>query len=172
MARRLTVGLVLWSGTVLLAACAEPAPPTLADGSLEAAVPGAVWPDDPSLVSGVDCPALDPALVAQSTTCTAMVGAAGVTLDVVIDDLGAAVIEVRESLYAADDAADGLAERLRTDLGISAVQASCRPAVVLAEPGTTLDCTATHDGRPIEVVLELDAADPTDPSAWILRPRG
>lgn len=172
MARRLTRALPAVVVVALLVACAEPAPPTLAVGSLEAAVPGAVWPDDPSLVVDVDCPGLDPDLIAQTTTCTATIGAAEVTLDVVLDDDGAAAVEVRETLFVAAQAADELAERLRSDLGIAAVEASCRPVVVLAEPGTTLDCTATQDGRPIDFVLELDTAAATDPSAWVLRPQG
>jgi hypothetical protein len=140
---------------VVLAGCAEPAPPTLAEGSIEAALPASIWPADPSIVTDVACPDADTELIAQSTTCSAVLDAEEITVDVVIDELGAAIAAVREPLFVVAEAADQLVARLRDDLSIEAIQAECAVIVVVAEPERSFDCAATSGDRTIdfEVVL-------------------
>lgn len=140
---------------LLAAACAEPAPPSLAAGSLESALPAAIWPADPSVVSAVACPGLDTDLVAQTTVCTAVLGADSITVDVDVDELGAADAVIREELFVVADAADGLAARLRADLGVDPLEVSCADAVVLAEPGRSLSCEASSGERSISFTLVL-----------------
>lgn len=166
MARRL----IALTGVVglVVAGCAEPAPPTLADGSVAAALPGSLWPDDPSIVTGVACPDLDPELIAQTTTCTAVLDADAVTVDVVIDEAGEATANVREPLFVVGDAADQLTTRLEADLSIDAIDAACHAVVIVAEPGRSVVCDATHDGRPIEFEIVLDRAG----DGWTLRVAG
>jgi hypothetical protein len=138
---------------VLLAgACAEPGPPTLATGSLEGSLSASIWPDDPGLVSDVDCPALDVELIAQTTTCTALLDADPVTVDVQIDELGAATATVREPLFRLADAETELATRLRDDLSLEAIEATCEGTVLVAEPGRAISCEATDGGRPIPMI--------------------
>ena len=163
MARRLITVLTL--AAIGVTACAEPGPPTLADGSLESALPESIWPDDPSLVSGVDCADLDTEVIAQSTMCTATLDSEAVTVDVEIDETGAAVATVNEPLFVVADAADELASRLREDLSIDEIDVKCDQAVVLAATGRTLACEATNDGRPIgfELVLTGEADE------WTIR---
>ena len=152
MARDLiTLGL----GLVALAGCAEAAPPTLADGSLEAALPAAIWPVDPGVVTAVACPDLDADLIVQTTICTAVLDRDEVTVDVAIDELGAATASIREPLFVLADAADVLVGQLRADLSIQEIEATCDGAVIVAEPGRTLDCEATHDDRVIPFALVL-----------------
>ncbi len=164
MARRL-IAVVAVALTV--GACAEPAPPTLATGSLEGALPASIWADDPSLVTDVECPDVDPVLIAQSTTCTATLDQAAVTVDVIIDELGAATATIREPLFVVADAADALVERLRSDLGIDAIQAGCVEVVVIAAVDRVLDCEATDGDRAIEFELVLGVSSGS--GYWTLR---
>ena len=147
------------------AGCAEPGPPTLADGSVVAALPAALWPDDPSIVTDVACPDLEPEPIAQTTTCTAVLDADGVTIDVVIDEVGAATASVREPLFVVRDVADQLTARLQADLSIDAIDTECRSVVIVAAPGRSVVCAATHDGRPIEFEILLDDGG----DEWTLR---
>jgi hypothetical protein len=147
--------------------CAEPAPPTLAAGSLEAALPESIWADAPSLVTDVACPDLDPALIAQPTTCTATLDQEAVTVDVVIDELGAATATIREPLFVVADAADALVERLRADLGIDAIEAGCADTVVIAAADRVLACEASDGNRSIEFELVLGVSSGS--GSWTLR---
>ncbi|MEZ5245126.1 MAG: hypothetical protein R2707_08530 [Acidimicrobiales bacterium] len=159
---------VLAASLLVASACAEPAPPTLEVGSLEAALPASAWPDDPSIVTDVACPELDTSLIAQTTVCTAVLDADTVTVDVVIDEFGAATAGVREPLFVVAEAADRLVERLRDDLSIEAISAQCAAVVIIAEPGRSFACAATSGDRTIDfdVVLGREAG------AWELRLAG
>ncbi|MEQ8840408.1 MAG: hypothetical protein RIB98_05475 [Acidimicrobiales bacterium] len=156
MARRL---IAVVFAVVTFASCAEPAPPTLEAGSLEASLPAAVWPDDPALVTDVDCPGLDVEVVAQAVACTAMLDGASVTVDVAVDEAiegqAATTATVRETLFVVAEAADQLAARLATDLGIEPPTVACDRAVVIAEAGTELACVARRDADPIDFVVRL-----------------
>lgn len=165
MARRLIA--LLAAVALGVTACAEPAPPTLEAGSLEAALPASIWPEDPSLVTGVSCPDLDPALIAQSTTCTATLDRDEVTVEVEIDELGGATAAVREPLFVVADAADALVGRLRSDLGIQAIDASCVGVVVVAAADRVLECEATDGSRVIE--FELVTGVSGGSGLWTLR---
>lgn len=158
-------GLIALVALVLVAGCAEPAPPTLAGGSIEAALPASIWPADPSIVAAVACPDLDTELIAQSTTCTAVLDAEEITVDVVVDDLGAATATVRETLFVVAEAADQLAARLRDDLSIEAIQAECTVVVVIVEPGRSFDCAATSGDRAIDFTVVLGR----EVDEWTLR---
>lgn len=129
MARRLIVLLLL------VTACAEAAPPTLASSSVEAALPASIWPDEPSLVSVVACPRLDTEIIAQATTCTATLDTNRVTVDVEVDDAGAASATVREPLFVVSEASEQLARRLADDLDIEQPTVACRQQVVVAAAG-------------------------------------
>lgn len=146
------------------AACAEAAPPTLETGSLESSLPGAIWPDDPALVTEVDCPDLDVALIAQSTVCTGVLDTEVVTVDVAIDEFGAATAQIREPLFVVVEAADALVAQLKNDLSIDAVRATCEGTVILAEPGRSLDCQAISSARSIAFRLTLT----DDTGTWTL----
>lgn len=144
---------------LVVAACAEPAPPTLADGSVEAALPASIWPDDPALVGEVECPAVDVEVIAQTTVCTAMLDTDPVTVDVVIDETGAATANVREPLFVVAEARDALRDRLRRDLGIDAIAVACERSVVVASDGREIRCDATSGGRMISFDLTLGGAE-------------
>jgi hypothetical protein len=165
VARRL---IAVLAGSMLAAsACAEPAPPTLATGSLEAALPASVWPDDPSVVTDIDCPDVDPALIAQSTTCTASLDGEAITVDVSIDELGSASAVVREPLFVVAEAADALVGRLRADLGIEAIDAACAGVVVIAAVDRAIACEASDGSRVIEFELVLGVSNGS--GSWTLR---
>jgi hypothetical protein len=134
---------------LLVGACAEPAPPTLAVGSVEAALPGSIWPDDPSLVTDLDCPGLATEVIAQTILCTATLDSDPVTVDVGIDELGAATAQVREPLFVVADAVEELVDRLRNDVSIEALEAFCARTVVIPKEGRVLDCEATDGVRVI-----------------------
>lgn len=140
---------------LLLAACAEPAPPTLDVDSVHDAVPALVWPDDPALVADVSCPDLDAEFIAQSVACTATLDGERVTADVVVDEVGLVAAVVRQTLFRVADASSQLADRLAVDLGITPPTVRCDRAVVLARPGAEITCTATNDGSPIDFTVRL-----------------
>lgn len=140
---------------VLLAACAEAAPPTLDVDSVHDVVPALVWPDDPELVTDVSCPDLLAEIIAQSVACTATLAGEPVIADVVVDEVGFVAASVRQQLFRLADAADQLADRLAADLGIAAPTVTCDRAVVLARTGAEVGCIATHDGSPIDFTVRL-----------------
>lgn len=144
---------------LVVAACAEPAPPTLADGSVEAALPASIWPDDPALVGEVECPAVDVEVIAQTTVCTAMLDTDPVTVDVDIDVEGAASASVRETLFVVSDAADQLADRLAADLGIEPPTVDCGRQVVVPSTGLELSCGASRGADTIDFTLRLVDAE-------------
>ncbi len=151
--------------------CAEPAPPTLATETVAAALPSAVWPADPSLVTEVECPDLDPVRIAQTGRCRARIAGDRVTIDVVIDDQARTTATVREPLFDAGAAGTQLAERLRSDLSIDAgvpLTVRCEPAVVVARPGALVTCVGDRSGDLID--FEIEVLD--DTGAWSLRDVG
>jgi hypothetical protein len=140
VARRIAVALL-----VLLSACAEPAPPTLSTGSVERAIPVAVWPEDPDLVEAVTCPDLDIALIAQTTSCTATLDGEAVTLEVAVDNEGAAAAAVAEPLFLVSSAAEEISGRLVADLALDAAPVvECARTVVVARPGASFGCRASR----------------------------
>ena len=154
MARRLIVPLLLFAA-LIGAACAEPAPPTLAAGSLEAALPAAIWSDDPALVSAVECPELAAELIAQSTVCTAVLDSDEITVDVAIDIVGEATAVVREPLYEISAAVDQLRTRLELDLGFPPDSVECDRDVVVVDAGIEVECEASRENDVIEFTLVL-----------------
>jgi hypothetical protein len=168
VAGRLIVVLAL---ALVAAGCAEPAPPTLATGTVAEALPLAVWPTDPSLVTDVECPDLDPTLIAQSGVCGARIAGDPVTIEVVIDDEAGTTATVREPLFDVAAAGVQLAARIRSDLSLDAdvsLSVQCAPGVVVARAGAVVSCIAERSGDPIG--FELDLLDET--GAWSLRYAG
>jgi hypothetical protein len=140
VARGLIVALV-----VLVSACAEAGPPTLSAGSLESAIPVAVWPEDPDLVAAVTCPDLDLALIAQTTNCTATLDGDAVILEVAVDAEGAATASVAEALFVVSAVVEEISGRLVVDLALdTAPVVQCDRSVVVARPGVSLGCEASR----------------------------
>jgi hypothetical protein len=141
VARRIAVALL-----VLVSACAEAAPPTLSAGSVESALPVAVWPEAPDLVAAVTCPDLDIAVIAQTTNCTATLDGEAVTLEVAVDNEGAATAAVAEPLFVVSSAAEEISGRLVADLALDAAPVvECDRTVVVARPGASFGCEASRD---------------------------
>lgn len=154
MARRLILLAV-----VALAGCAEADAPTLATGSVEAALPPLIWPADPSRVTEVACPGVDAEVIAQAVICTADLDGDQVTIDAAVDEEGGVTASVVEPLFSLGDAGDQLAARLAADLGLAAPAVDCERAVVVARAGTEVACTATQAGLPIAFTFRLLDAD-------------
>ncbi|MEM7140102.1 MAG: DUF4333 domain-containing protein [Actinomycetota bacterium] len=158
MARRLIVAALV----LVVAGCAESAPEVLEVGSVEDALPAVVWPDDPSLVSQVRCPAPAASGVAQDLRCTAVLGADPISVDAVVDEDGRVEAVVAEPLFVVADAAAQLAVRLAADLGVEVPSVDCDRAVVVARAGTEIACVATRGDDPIGFTVRLLDAD----GAW------
>lgn len=158
MARRL-IPLFLLMVAPMVAACAEPDPPRLAEGSVEAALPELVWPERPGLVTAVTCPELDAEAIAQSTVCRATLDGASVTVAVEIDEVGVVSAEVAEPLFDFGAVEEQLAARLAADLGIDAPVVSCDRAVAISRAGTETTCVADRDGDTITFLVRLVGAD-------------
>lgn len=150
---------------LLATACAEAGPPTLEAGILEASLPASIWPDDPDLVTELLCPDIDVDLIAQSITCTATLDVDAVTVAVEIDEEGAATAAIEEPLFVVASAADALVSRLREDLSVNAIEASCEGTVIVAEAGRSLGCIAISGGRSIAFDLVLDGEE----GVWTLK---
>ena len=157
MARRLT----LVAACLALSACAEAAPQTLDLETVTAAIPAAVWAEDPSIITGVSCPDLVELPIAQSSVCGALLGEDALTIDIVVDEQGGATTRVREPLFDVEVAAGRIRERLIVDLGPSAESAriECEVRVMVARVGATVSCVADRgsDLLGFEIRLEDDA---------------
>jgi hypothetical protein len=140
---------------LVVSACAEEAPPTLEAGSLVSALPDSIWPENATLVTEVACPDLDIELIAQAATCTAALDGDVITVDVRIDDVGAAETAVREDVFVVADAGAELGRRLAEDLDIAPPDVTCDRTVLVVRPDAEVSCEATHDGRPIAFTLRL-----------------
>jgi hypothetical protein len=164
VARRLT-GLFVMVGFVV-AACAEPAPPTLATDTVTTGIAAAVWPADPLVITDVACPDLDERLIAQTSRCTAQLHGEALTIDVVVDQLGQTSAALREPLFDIAAASDAIRDRLMADLGLSAdsVSVRCDRTVVVALAGVVVGCVAERGADPIE--FELRVLD--DTGQWTL----
>jgi hypothetical protein len=158
VARRVAAILVV--GSLAAAACAQPNPPTLAGESLVAGIPESVWPEDPGLITEVDCPAVDEGTVAQSTVCTARLHGESLTIDVTVAEDGVTSATVRETLFDVAAAEAEAARRLSADLG-GPTEVMCEVGVIVAEVGSGVDCRAGHDHATIDFVLELVDTDGT-----------
>lgn len=152
MARSLIGGVLVAAAVV--AGCAEPGPPTLVTESVVDAIPESVWPADPALVADVACPTLLEEPVAQTTTCTATLDGAPVTIALVVSEIGAVAPTVIEPLFDVDTAAMEMASRLGDDLGVE-VEVECARRVVIARAGEVVGCTARRGTDPIDFRIEL-----------------
>lgn len=158
MARRLKIlaGAVI----VLVAGCADD--PSIDLGAFEADLPAAVVPEDPAVVGDVVCAEPVPEVIAQSLVCTATLHGVAITVDatVEVDEAGEAVATtvVREPLLELGSIEAEARQRLETDLGIG-VEVACPGVVIVFEVDVAVDCTATHDGRPIDFVARIVDGD-------------
>ena len=156
MAHRLTPrnGAVIVAGVLLVAGCAEPAPPSLDGPAIVESLAASVVPAAPEVVSDVACPEPVPEVVAQTLVCTARLGDEAITIDVTVDEAGLGAVRVREPLFDLTGTATEVADRLEADLG-SRPEVACPGEVVVLRPGTVVDCTATLDGRPLGLAVEI-----------------
>ncbi len=150
----------------VVAACAEPAPPTLATDTVTTGIAAAVWPADPSVITDVACPDLDEQPIAQTSRCTAQLHGEALTIDVVVDELGQTSTALREPLFDTAAASEAIRERLIEDLGFApgSVRVVCDRDVVVARPDAVVDCIAERGTDPIE--FELRVVD--DTGEWTL----
>jgi hypothetical protein len=155
VARRLSLpGRAVVAAAIVAVGCAEPSPPSLDGDAVVAALPAAVVPAAPEVVHDVVCPDPVPEVVAQTLVCEARLGDVPITVDVAIDEAGIGAVEVREPLFDLVRTAAAVADRLEVDLG-RRPEVVCPGEVVVLVPGTAVDCTATLDGRPLELSVEI-----------------
>ncbi|MDG2027279.1 MAG: hypothetical protein P8J50_09225 [Acidimicrobiales bacterium] len=150
MARRLILVVLL-----LAAACAEDVPPSMSQETVEAVLPGLIWPADSGLVLLPTCPAVPDSPVAREMVCTANLDGDHVSVEIEVDDTGAVTGQVVEPLFDLSVAAGQLSDRLAVDLGIEAPLVSCDRAVVVARAGREVACIATREESPILFTFRL-----------------
>ncbi|MEZ5165121.1 MAG: hypothetical protein R2695_01035 [Acidimicrobiales bacterium] len=139
-----------------LVSCAHPADPTLDGASVTAGLPAAIWPADPGAVTGVECPDLDPEVVAQTTTCHVRIGADRVAVDVAVDTTGSVTVDVGVALFDVAAAGRAVATRWRDDAGVDDMPSvDCERAVVVARAGVSVPCRATRDGLAVDFAVRL-----------------
>ena len=149
----------LVTALVVLAGCAGESG-QLDTATLETAIPSALVPDAPELVTGVRCPVEISRGVGLATGCTASINGTTVAIRVEqTDDQGSVRVTTDAVLLKVENLADDLAEELARDIGVE-VSASCAgPSVLVPAAGQTLNCTALDtESRPIEFVVTLTDA--------------
>jgi hypothetical protein len=126
-------------------------------GSIESAVPAAVLPDHPDLVTDVSCPGPIDREVGLVSACTALIGGNEVGISVTqVDDDGTIDIDVDRALLDVDDLAARIAERLTTDVGVPTSVLCDGPAVRVLSVGDEVVCIATDtDDRDRTFVAEI-----------------
>lgn len=154
MARSLIVGLGL-----LLIGCGDPLIRDEAD--LESAIPAALVPDAPDVVTGVDCPGpiLDGPV---GITCTAQLAGHEIPVSVEIDAEDRAQISTPAVLVDVAAMAELAAERLTDDVGIVTMVECPGPPVVVSVPGERLRCAAVDvsgGSREVVITIESDLGD-------------
>jgi hypothetical protein len=162
MARRLIPATVPFAAAaaLLAGACAGPSD-ELDAATLVAAVPAALVPEAPEVVTDVVCPAELERGVGVVVSCEARVAGRPITLSVEqVDDAGRVSVATDAVLLDTADLAADLAARLQADLGVVVGAVCAGPRVVVPAAGDEVTCTANDEaGRPLELVATLlDAA--------------
>lgn len=150
------LGRVVFAGMVaglLLASCADD-PPTLDLDALVASLPETVVPENPDVVTDVDCRPPVVGVIAQAIECTAAVSGEAIIIDLAVDESGEADVSVREKLVGLEVVAAAASDRLTSDLGTT-VEVVCPGTVVVARAGVTTTCTGSSGDREREMVVEI-----------------
>jgi hypothetical protein len=132
-------------------------------GSLEKAVPAAVLPAHPDLVTDVSCAGPIDRGVGTVTACTANVGGGAVGLTATqTDDDGNVTVAVDHTLLDVDDLAARIGERLTADVGVPTSVLCDGPAVRVLAVDDEIRCVATDtDDRAhtfVATILDEDAS--------------
>ncbi len=148
--------------SIVLAACGRP-DSGFDMTTLEAAIPEAIVPDDPSVVTDVSCPQL-PTSEPTTTMCTALVGGRAIEINANITADGLVEISTDAVLLDISGVASEAGHRLSDDLGIDS-SVSCPGSVRVVAVGDTITCEATDPaGSTHNVVITV-----TDPSGtWTM----
>ncbi len=112
--------------------------------TLETAIPAAIVPDDPTVVTDVTCPDL-PTSVATTITCSALVSGRPIEITAVISIDGEVNVSTDSVLLDLAGVADEAARRLSSDLGVEST-VECPGRVVVSVAGDTFRCSATDPG--------------------------
>jgi hypothetical protein len=130
--------------TVALAACSGA--DEVDTGSIESAVPAALLPEHPELVTDVSCPGPIDREAGAVTVCGARLGGTDVQLTVTqVDGDGTVEVDLARPLLDVDDLAARIAERLTTDVGVPTSVLCDGPAVRVLTVDEQIRCTATDD---------------------------
>ncbi|MBC8194328.1 MAG: hypothetical protein ISR43_05880 [Acidimicrobiia bacterium] len=132
---------------MLASACGVSEPAGIDVEAVERAVPLALLPDHPDLVTGVSCPELGSDGLGP-VSCTAAV--AGLAIPLIVsrpDAVGRVKVESPVELVMAVEVALLTEERLNNDLGVDN-EVACEPAIRVSRAGQRFACTATEpNGR-------------------------
>jgi hypothetical protein len=113
-------------------------------GSLEAAIPAALLPEHPELVTEVSCPGPIDREAGVVTPCTARVGGTVVELSATqLDDDGQVRVLLDRTLLDVDDLAARIGERLTADVGVPTSVVCEGPAVRVLAVDDEIRCDAT-----------------------------
>jgi hypothetical protein len=154
---RVRAGLI---ALVALAACGGA--DELDAGSLEEAVPPALLPEHPELVTEVSCPGPIERGEGTVNACTARIAGTAVGLSVTqVGEDGQARVALDRTLLDVDDLAARVAERLTADVGVPTSVVCDGPAVRVLTVGDELRCVATdtddRDRTFVATVLDENA---------------
>jgi hypothetical protein len=131
-------------------------------GSIEDAIPAALIPEHPELVTEVSCPGPVDRGIGTVTACTARIGGTAVEVTATqVDDDGALRVEMARTLLDVDDLAADLSRRLTADVGDPTSVICDGPVVRVLAVGDELRCVATdtedRDHTFVVTILDEDA---------------
>ncbi len=142
----LALGLTLAiSFSLVLAACTRP-DSGFDVGTLEASIPVALVPDDPSVVTGVSCPQLATS-AATTSACTALVAGEEIEIVATISAEGLVSVSTDAILLDVAGVASEASRRLSKDLGVES-EVSCPGSVRVIAAGDSFSCQATDPAGP------------------------
>ncbi len=148
--------------SLVAAACGRP-DPGFDNLSLRSAIPPALVPDDPSVVTNVTCPEVHTS-EAVTITCEAAIAGQPIKVTVSIDPDGTAGIESDSTLIDLAGVAAAAQERFTGDLGVDS-SVECPGSVVVSVADLTFGCTATDDTG---VSRDLVVTVVDDSGGWVI----
>ena len=124
---------------VVVCSCSSNASNTFNQETFENLIPSLLIPEDPELVTAIQCPTL----VGNQSTCTASIGDTQVSFVVEGPNKAGEINVVTEfGLIWAEGVSKEVKGQLDSDLGISH-QVACDPKVRIAENGQSFSCIVT-----------------------------